>query len=112
MKVRVSFANLCDFEASFEFIQASAIPGKLPKGTSFMNGLNTLVFQDAVIVDPLPEEALITIDFLIPKEEPNSSFSILFWDGKQWGEVPSHKTPDGSISATVDHGGTFILVKK
>ena len=112
MNVRASFVNLCDFEASIEFVQTPGLPGKLPKGTSFVNGLNTLVFQDAAIVDPLPAEARITIDFLIPKEELNASFGILFWDGKQRVEVPSHKTSDGFISATLDHSGTLILIKK
>jgi hypothetical protein len=112
VNVRVSFVKLCDFEASIEFIQASGFPGKLPKGASFINGLNTRVFQNGQSVDPLPAGAQITIEFLIPKDELNFSLAILFWDGSQWVEVPSHKTADGFLSATLDHGGMFILIKK
>lgn len=97
-------------------LSSDQLPGALPEG-------NTLIAAVQVIQGP-PTSNLV-ISFPIPAGQQNANFSILYWDNTQWRDLstanfdddrtvidPGHMTGNGYYEATVNFGGTFVLVEK
>jgi len=87
-------------------IQSGDLPGALPSG-AFISGMNTGAGANGA---PMPVNSLHVVSFVLPQDE--GEYAILFWDGSQWQKLGSTNNGGGSLEASANFTGVFILVKK
>lgn len=140
--VKITFHNLCDYQAAVSGAQADTLPAPLPNGDSFVQGLNLLVLFNQQIVKTLPSGTGVQLDFPIPANTQDQ-FAVLLWDDAdgdgngQWLDVTQlindqdlskvlsadandelyQIKPTKTFEAfyrviTTEKMGTFVLVKK
>ena len=140
--IKVTFHNLCDYQAAVSATQADTLPAQLPESYSFVNGLNVLVLFENQVVKSLPIGTGVQLDFPIPANTQDQ-FAVLMWDDEdgdgngEWLDVtqlivdqelskvmsvdPSDELyqimPTKRLEAfyrviTTEKTGTFVLVKK
>ena len=140
--IKVTFHNLCDYQAAVSVPQTDTLPAHLPNGYSFVQGLNVLVLFEQQVVKALPAGTGVQLDFPIPANSQDQ-FSVLLWDDEdgdgngEWLDVtqlvmdqnlskvmsadPNDElyqiTPTKTLEAfyrviTTEKTGTFVLVKK
>jgi hypothetical protein len=140
--IKVTFHNLCDYQAAISDVQADTLPSPLPSEYSFIQGLNVLVLFEQQVVKALPTGSGVQLDFPIPANTQDQ-FAVLLWDdqdgdGKgEWLDVtqlikdlelskvlsadPNDElyelVPTKTLEAfyrviTTEKTGTFVLVKK
>jgi hypothetical protein len=140
--IKVTFHNLCDYQAAIADVQADTLPSPLPSEYSFVQGLNVLVLFEQQVAKDLPAGAGVQLDFPIPANAQDH-FAVLLWDdqdgdGKgEWLDV-TQLIKDQELSkvlsadpndelyelvptktletfyrvVTTEKTGTFVLVKK
>ncbi|MDL1912791.1 HYR domain-containing protein, partial [Chloroflexi bacterium CFX6] len=136
--VKVTFHNLCKHQAVITKMEANTLPGQLPNGASFTQGLNVTVLFDGKPLDELPVGAGIQLDFPITANT-HDQFETLLWDNenKEWLDV-TQAIKDGELAKvlsadaedelyriaptettkalyrilTTEKTGTFVIVKK
>jgi len=140
--IKVTFHNLCDYQAAIADVQADTLPAPLSSEYSFVQGLNVLVLFEQQVVKDLPTGAGVQLDFPVPANTQDQ-FTVLLWDdqdgdGKgEWLNVtqlikdqelskilsadPNDElyelVPTKTLEAfyrviTTEKTGTFVLVKK
>jgi hypothetical protein len=108
----VSFSNLCNYQSVIDGQPATGLPGNLPDGASFIQGISVNVLKDGAFVNPLPNDASITIEFPVPAGQENSPFLAVVWNGSKWVEVTGQKSADGFFTITSNLPGTFLMISK
>ena len=140
--IKVTFHNLCDYQAAIADVQADTLPSPLPIEYSFVQGLNVLVLFEQQVVKDLPTGAGVQLDFPVPATTQDQ-FAVLLWDDQdgdgtgEWLDVtqlikdqelarvlsadPNDElyelVPTKTLEAfyrvvTTEKTGTFVLVKK
>ncbi|MCK6539047.1 MAG: HYR domain-containing protein [Anaerolineales bacterium] len=136
--VKVTFHNLCEHQAVITKMEANTLPGQLPNGASFTQGLNVTVLFDGKPLEELPVGAGIQLDFPITANI-HDQFEVLLWDNenKEWLDVtqaikdeeltkalsadtedelyriaPTETTKALYRILTAEKTGTFVIVKK
>lgn len=140
--IRVTFHNLCDYQAAVTSTQADTLPAQLPTGNSFVQGLNVLVLFNQQIVKSLPIGSGVQLDFPI-QANTQDQYAVLLWDDEdgdgngQWLDVtqiikdedlpkvlsadPENElyqiTPTKAFETfyrviTTEKTGTFVLIRK
>ena len=140
--IKVTFHNLCDYQAVVSEAQADTLPDQLPDQYSFVQGLNVLVLFEQQVVKALPTSTGVQLDFPVPANTQNQ-FAVLLWDDEdgdgigEWLDVtqlildkdlskvlsanPNDElyqiTPSKTLEAfyrviTTEKTGTFVLVEK
>ena len=140
--IKVTFHNLCDYQAAVTGAQLDTLPAPLPLGSSFVQGLNVLVLFEQEVIKNLPTGAGVQLDFPI-SANTQDQFAVLLWDDEnedgigQWLDVtqlikdqelsrvlsadPNDELyellPTKTLEAfyrvvTTEKTGTFVLVKK
>lgn len=112
---RATFSGVCGagMNASLNEAGQGDLPGALPAGMTFGKSLVTAI---AGAGSELPAGSM-TITFTVPDELVGMELAILFWDADAgaWVEISADSiifNADGSISATVNFTGTFVLAGK
>ena len=75
--IKVTFFNLCDYQATLNSVDASNLPGQLPNGASFVMGLDVLVLNQGQVIQFLPNGAGIQMDFPAGSQD---QFAVLYWN--------------------------------
>jgi hypothetical protein len=88
----------------------------LPKGMTFASGLNLQVAPKASLFSAGEETsdltgATMTISFVIPANQLNSEWIMLYWNGSKWEDINA-VVVNGHLNAQVDFDGTFVMVSK
>ena len=113
---RAVFSGLCGYEAALTSESQGSVES-LGSGVTFLKGMTISVLEDGSPAQVLPGNGQVTVSFVIPPDAQGKSLSILYWDPAAnsgaggWVEVPMVVNGDRA-EATVNHGGTFILVMK
>jgi len=103
--IKVTFHNLCDYQATIIQMEADTLPSELPATYSFVQGLNVTVLFDGQVVKRLPVGTGVQLDFPIPANAQDQ-FAVLLWDdedgdGKgEWLEV-TQLIKDKDLSKTL-----------
>lgn len=131
--VRLSFIELCDYQAVATEAREDDLPASLPEDFTFVMGLDLSILSDGQVLEGLPAGTGVQLDFPVAAGE----YAVLFWDeaAGEWVEVSS-TLPAGDLSEaldsddgdglyrlspgianflqilTTDKTGTFILVQK
>jgi hypothetical protein len=108
---KITFVNLCGYQAILDDMLGDGLPNPLPEGTSFVNGVTITVLQDGEQIDPLPSGSSFLLGLPTPSSSGNE-FAVLFWNGSKWTELSGQSTEDGFFDLTSTQTGTFILVTK
>ena len=140
--IKVTFHNLCDYQAATADVQADTLPSALPNEYSFIQGLNVLVLFEQQVVKDLPTGAGVQLGFPIPANTQDQ-FAVVLWDDEdgdgigQWLDV-TQLVKDQELSkilsadpndelyelaptktletfyrvVTTEKTGTFVLIKK
>jgi len=140
-EIKITFYNLCDYQAMFTNIDANSLPGSLPAGETLVKGINVTLFHNGQVVRTLPYKSGFQLDFPIPTNTQDQ-YTVLLWykepgkDG-QWLEVTQlikseelskvlsldpddelYKIASTDLTSqfyqilTTDLTGTFVIVKK
>jgi hypothetical protein len=140
--VKITFYNLCDYQAIITPEETGTLPSQLPVGFSFVKALNILIRFNGLQVKYLPAGTGIQLDFPIPANS-QEQYAVLLWDQKanhgkgEWLDVTQllkdkdlnqalftkaddelyQILPTETMKAfyrvfTADKTGTFVLVKK
>ncbi len=131
-RVIVKFYNLCHHQAVINEITASSLPGELPKGFTFVKGLDFQVLLNGEALKTLPDASGVEMDFPIAD---GSEYAVLYWDNSKWVEITqpmniadllktlstdatvefyemSSSNQSSNNVLTTEFTGTFVLVKK
>jgi len=90
---RVTFApDLGGYQTSIAQESQDTLPGALPEGRSFVDGLSATLIKDGAALDTMPDGTQMTVSFVNPPE----GAVILFWDANTntWVEVAATLNPD------------------
>jgi hypothetical protein len=140
--IKVTFHNLCDYQALVSDASTDTLPAQLPDQYSFVQGLNVLVLFEQQVVKALPIGTGVQLDFPVPANTQDQ-FAVLLWDDEngdgngEWLDVTQlivDKDLSKVLSAnpydelyqimptktleslyrvvTTEKTGTFVLVKK
>jgi hypothetical protein len=112
--VKVVFTNLCEYQAMLLGQLENELPGTLDAGQSFVNAIDLELIKSGKIVDLLPSDANITVEFNLSKDKQKAEFTLMFWNETElkWVEVKGEKTEDGKFTASVGESGIYVLVEK
>jgi hypothetical protein len=77
--IKITFHNLCDYQAAVTGAQVDTLPAPLPLGSSFVQGLNVLVLFEQEVIKDLPTGAGVQMDFPI-SANTQDQFAVLLWD--------------------------------
>ncbi len=109
---KASFTGMCGagMNATLKEVGRAELPGALPAGMSFGKSLVTAIAGQGSELSAGSQ----TITFTVPEELQGSDLAILFWDAEAgvWVEITADNivlNADGSVSATVNFTGTFVL---
>jgi hypothetical protein len=84
------------------------LPGALPEGKTFVAGMSVKLMLGSEEIDEWP--AGVQASFDTPAgTEPGRSFTVLFWNGTEWVEVPS-AIVDGKVVFSITEPGVYVLV--
>jgi hypothetical protein len=108
---KITFFNLCGYQAVLDEILSEELPDSLPDGASFVNGVTITVFQEGENVKPLPDDASFALG-LPTSSDSDNDYGILYWDGSEWSELDTQKSSNGFAEVVSKQTGTFILVTK
>jgi hypothetical protein len=108
---KVTFINLCGYQAVLDSVQENGLPKTLPDGTSFVNGVTVILLQEDESINPLPSDASIMLG-LPTLAGADGKYAILYWDGHEWTELNTQEGEDGFVDVVSKQTGTFILVTK
>jgi hypothetical protein len=108
---RITFFNLCGYQAVLDEMLSDELPDTLPDGASFVNGVTITVLQEGENVKPLPDDASFALG-LPTSSDSDTEYGILYWDGSEWTELDAQKSDDGFAEVVSKQTGTFILVTK
>ena len=142
LRIKVTFHNLCDYQAAVTGTQLDTLPAPLPHDFSFVQGLNVLVLLEQQVVKELPTGTGVQVDFPIAANTQDE-YVVLLWndedgDGNgEWLDVMQlvvdqdlskvmSTNPDDELYEirptkvleafyriiTTEKTGTFVLVKK
>ena len=123
------FSGLCGSQlfATLSSFSTGDLPAPLPQGSVMGSGIEGGV--DGAVI--LPDGGWMQISFNVPADLEGKTLSILFWDSAagEWVEIPLfgeggfaasdtamqvlsgvQVNPDGTVTITVNFGGTFVLV--
>ena len=75
--IKVTFFNLCDYQATLNSVDATSLPSQLPNGASFVMGLDVLVLNQGQVIQFLPNGAGIQMDFPAGSQD---QFAVLYWN--------------------------------
>jgi hypothetical protein len=129
--IQVLFYNLCDQQTVLTAATANTLPGSIPAGLTFVAGLNINVQTQDNLLDLLPANAGIEMDF----PTGNGQFAVMYWNNGRWVEITQSLDESGLSNAlnadkdnelyklisseegmfkvlTTENTGTFVLVKK
>lgn len=136
--IKVTFHNLCGYQAIITSAGADTLPEQLPNGLTFVKGLNINVLFNGQLVSELPTGTGIQLDYPIPASTQDQ-YAALLWDNenKVWLDVTqlmkddelmktlSTDTEDGLYQIvptetlktfyrilTIEKSGTIVFVKK
>jgi hypothetical protein len=140
--IKITFHNLCDFQALVTPAMATTLPAQLPDQYTFVQGLNALVLFENEVVKALPAGTGVQLDFPVPANT-QQLYAVLLWDDEdgdgngEWldatlllqdkdlskamaantGDALYHLVPTKTLEAfyriiTTEKTGTFVLVKK
>jgi hypothetical protein len=112
---RVTFMNLCGYEALLQVVPEAEYPEALLELGEFEVGLTVVVLEGGEPVMDLPDGSAITLSFSVPEAWQTGSFSIVFWDtdahdGTGGWVAQAVQVESGLAEITVDFTGTFFLV--
>ncbi len=130
--VIVKFHNLCDNQAVINEVGANALPGALPNGYNYVQGLDVQVLANGQALPSLPDASGVELNFPLPE---SADFAVLYWNNGQWveitqpmnvGDMLNILSKDAAVELykmsssnsnvenvlTTDLTGTFVLVKK
>jgi hypothetical protein len=110
--INISFNNLCNYQSVINTQAAEGLPGSLPEGESFVEGLTVNILNNGSLVNPLPSGSSITIGFPISSGNQNAKLVAIFWNGSKWVEVPGEMSSDGFFKITTSQPGTFLVITK
>jgi hypothetical protein len=87
------------------------LPYILPEGYQYASAFFTVVLEEGEVLDPLPEDAALTIRFLIPEGlDEDEELTILWWDGTEWQDLGGEISEDGLyFQVTTSEIGIFAL---
>ena len=105
--VKVTFYNLCDRQAILRGLDASALPGNLPAGFTFVTGLTVSVLNQNQLLEPLPMGSGIEMDFTTTN---SGKYAVLFWDHGNWVEI-SQLLSETDITAALSKDASNELYK-
>jgi hypothetical protein len=77
--IKITFHNLCDYQAVVTAAQTDTLPAQLPDSYSFVQGLNVLVLFEQQVVKALPTGTGVQLDFPVPANTQDE-FAVLLWD--------------------------------
>jgi hypothetical protein len=105
------FTNLCGLTFQLEQAENDGLPGVLPNGASYIEGMSAKMSIDGKSVDIIPAGGQITLKFPIPEGKDETSLAVMFWDGSKWVEV-SGEVVDGFYVIEATGPGTYVLVTR
>jgi hypothetical protein len=93
-------------------VDGNDLPGSLPDGFTFIIGLDFSILRQNQLVESLPNESSIQMDF--PIAGAKDQFVVLFWNGSEWVQVSQQAMEDPAIYqvSTTELTGIYVLVKK
>jgi len=123
------FSGLCggELSATLSGLAADGLPSALPEGMLMGSGMTTGMNGASI----LPNGGTVRVSFVVPEALQGKTLSILYWDAAAgaWVKLPLfgeggfagsdaamqvlsgvQVNADGTVSVTVNFGGTFVLV--
>jgi hypothetical protein len=93
--IKISFYNLCDYQATLHDVGASDLPAQLPEGFSYVMGLDVDILSAGQFIEELPEASGIEMDFPT-YDQPADQYAVLFWSAAEgkWIEVSQQISAD------------------
>jgi len=82
------------------------LPADLPEGKIFVSELTVTLMLDGEEVNEAPDGVQVAFD--IPDNAESTIFTVLFWNGTAWVEVPS-TVVGGQVVFTVTQPGIYVL---
>ncbi len=126
------FSGLCGCDASLNSLQNSGLPGVLPAGVVFSDGMTTNLISAGTPVDLVPGGS-VTVRFALPGALTDKTLVLMLWDegAGTWVEIPLSGSEssfsssnslmkvlkgvtiyDGAVQVTVNFMGSFVLAAK
>ena len=104
--VRLSFIELCDYQAMATEVSEDGLPASLPEDSSFVLGLDLSILDEGQALKTLPVGAGVQLDFPVAAGE----YTVLFWDeaAGEWVEVSS-PLATGELAEALEGDGLFKL---
>ncbi len=102
---------MCGYEVQLQHVPSEALPGQLPTGKSYGSGLVITLFYQGQVVEALPENTTLTIEFVIPETMSKQSLDIMSWDdtGKWNSLLTIVNKVNNRLIVTVETTGTFLM---
>ncbi|HUG34846.1 MAG TPA: HYR domain-containing protein, partial [Anaerolineales bacterium] len=106
--VLMKFHSLCHHQAVLNQITEDALPGVLPDGYDFVQGIDLEVLSDSQALDALPDNAGVEFHYPLPG---GTEFAVLFWNGTAWVEItqPMNAGNLASVLSTDAGGGLYKM---
>jgi hypothetical protein len=82
------------------------LPAALPEGKTFAAAFTIKLMQNGIEVGEVPGGAQFFFNIPVGLSAP---FTVLFWPGTEWVEIPS-KVVGGQVVFTVTKPGIYVLV--
>jgi hypothetical protein len=91
-------------QASLAWVDPDQLPGPLDADLRFLSGMDVEVIPSLY--------GIMTVDFVLPLQQGDESFSVLRWDETEWVDLGGIRTSDGFFEVRSDRDGIFVLVGK
>lgn len=126
------FSGLCGYNGSLYSLQNSGLPGALPAGVVFNDGMTTNLTSAGSPAELVPGGS-VTLRFTLPGTLTDKTLVLMFWDegAGTWVEIPLSGSEssfsasnslmrvlkgttmlDGAVQVTVNFMGSFVLAAK